>query len=337
MDAQLMGGAKVFLAHDSSCHSFVSNDCNLVVEEIEALSYDHEEADTRLLLHSKHAAERSNRVIIKSPDNDVFIIAVALCKDISPGSNIYFQTGQKVKRIVDINKIADNLGPLKSSALLGLHTFSGCDSVSSFYGKGKVKAWKLMDESNSYDPFISLGKDLEPATEPLSKLESFTSALYSHKECSLVNDARFKHFKLQTKALESAMPPNQDSLHKHIHRANYQAAIWRRSLTGHIARPPPVNHGWKLEEGTLAIDWMDMAPALKEILELTQLPMQKIKVVETSNVHVLLTVCLVVVLNFAIVWTAVISPTRVMLKMTQATMRVMRRWKNYPGMTKPLH
>lgn len=184
-----------------------------------------------------------------------------------------------MKRIVDINKIADNLGPLKLSVLFFACTpFHDCDSVSSFYGKGKVKAWKLMDESNSYDPFISLGKDLEPATELLSKLESFTCALYSHKECSSVNDARFKHFKLQTKALESAMPPNQDSLHKHIHRANYQAAIWRRSsLTGHITMPPPVNHGWKLEEGTLAIDWMDMAPAPKEILELTHCRCRKSK------------------------------------------------------------
>lgn len=74
MDAKLMGGAKVFLAHDSSCHSFVSDGDNLVVKEIEALACDHEEADTRLFLHSKHAAERSNCVIIKSPNTDVFII-----------------------------------------------------------------------------------------------------------------------------------------------------------------------------------------------------------------------------------------------------------------------
>ena len=44
-------------------------------------------------------------------------------------------------------------------ALVGLHSFTGCDTVSAFAGKGKVKPLLLMAKDRKYvDAFARLGK-----------------------------------------------------------------------------------------------------------------------------------------------------------------------------------
>lgn len=45
----------------------------LVVSEVEALRSDHEEADTRLFLHTSHASQEFDNVIIRGLDTDAFI------------------------------------------------------------------------------------------------------------------------------------------------------------------------------------------------------------------------------------------------------------------------
>jgi hypothetical protein len=43
-------------------------------QDVSELQCDHEEADTSLLLHSKHAAEAHDRIIVKTPDTDVLVL-----------------------------------------------------------------------------------------------------------------------------------------------------------------------------------------------------------------------------------------------------------------------
>ena len=47
--------------------------------------------------------------------------------------------------VLDVTKTIEQLGPRKCSQLLGLHTLSGCDTVSYQLGKGKKSAVKLLD------------------------------------------------------------------------------------------------------------------------------------------------------------------------------------------------
>ena len=39
-------------------------------QDLPELESDHEEVDTQLLLHSKHAANTHDRIIVKTPDTD---------------------------------------------------------------------------------------------------------------------------------------------------------------------------------------------------------------------------------------------------------------------------
>ena len=53
------------------------------VQQVPQLTCSHEEADTRLLFHARHAASNGyNTVIIRSPDIDVALLAAAVLPDI---------------------------------------------------------------------------------------------------------------------------------------------------------------------------------------------------------------------------------------------------------------
>lgn len=47
-------------------------------------------------------------------------------------------------------KIANSIGQNVRSALLGLHSFTGCDSVSAFAGTGKVKPFEMLINKKEY-------------------------------------------------------------------------------------------------------------------------------------------------------------------------------------------
>ena len=64
------------------------------------------------------------------------------------------------------------------------------------------------------------------------------------------------------------LPPCQDTLRKHCERANYQSAIWHRSLQSSPQIPLPIGSGLCLKDGKLNIDWMSGEPAPKAVFEL---------------------------------------------------------------------
>ncbi|KAJ8277588.1 hypothetical protein GJAV_G00077100 [Gymnothorax javanicus] len=131
---------ELYITHGDKCHRLEYKDSQTSVSPFDDLACDHEEADTRLLLHAKHAAEKYDAVAIKNPDTDVGIIAISLNFKIP--ADLYFMIGVRNRhRIIDLQKITTALSPRLSSSLIGLHTFSRCDSTSAFYGRGKKKAF----------------------------------------------------------------------------------------------------------------------------------------------------------------------------------------------------
>uniref|UniRef100_UPI00358F3D52 uncharacterized protein n=1 Tax=Myxine glutinosa TaxID=7769 RepID=UPI00358F3D52 len=260
-------GVKVFLAHGRMCHSFSPGkevtDQVLKVEEPHLCSTQ-EEADTRMYLHAACAARTYDDVIIVGPDTDIFIIRIAL-QSIVP-THMHFHTGRGVNsRTIDLQSVHDSIGDDVSQALIGLHCFTGCDSVSSFYGKGKKKAFNLLlKERELCNALKDLGEHFDIQ---LDLLEVFVCKLYGQHSVTTINEARYNMFRLARKS-EITMPPNQDALREHIKRANYQAGIYKRSLQPNAEIPVPDGHGWKMESGELVINWMNLPPAPDGVMEL---------------------------------------------------------------------
>ena len=72
-DPGILGNVLLIVSHGEACHSIVGNDAVVAVTEVPDLFSDHEEADTRVLLHAPQAARAFSSVTIKSPDTDVMV------------------------------------------------------------------------------------------------------------------------------------------------------------------------------------------------------------------------------------------------------------------------
>ena len=264
-------GKSLFVTCEDKCWKLSGECC----EEIPELCSCHKEADGRLLLHATHAAQEGyEAVIISSENTDVFILLLAF--DSSINSRLFQKCGNQTRtKLVDIGKIASTLGDHVCKGLIGLHAYTGCDTVSAFAGKGKVNSAKILKSDKCIqDASAQLGQNWTLSEDLFDEMEKFTCALYTPgASTGNINDARYNLFCAKNGEIEShQLPPCQDCLRKHAVRANYQAGIWRRSLERNPSIPSPNGNGWKLEttndKQDLVIDWMEGKPAPEAVLEL---------------------------------------------------------------------
>ncbi len=76
---------------------------------VQALECSHEEADTRMFLHAKHAATHYKTIILVADDTDVLIICLHLSRTID--SQLFIRRGTMVRvRMIDVGKLAAVLG-----------------------------------------------------------------------------------------------------------------------------------------------------------------------------------------------------------------------------------
>ncbi|KAG7163357.1 hypothetical protein Hamer_G004492 [Homarus americanus] len=188
--------------------------------------FNHEEADTRMMVHAADALECGHRrILIRTVDTDVVILAVALANERSEILDelwLTFGTG-KNRRYIEAHQIAKALGPEKSRALPVFHAITSCDTVSAFAGHSKKAAWATWNAFPEVTTaFLSLAST--PSELPdgvLSTLERFIVLLYDRTStCCDVNVLRKKLFSRKSRSLEHP-PPTRAALEQHIRRAAY--------------------------------------------------------------------------------------------------------------------
>ena len=106
-------------------------------EDYSCLNSNHDEADTRLLLHAADAIRTSDLLIIRIVDTDVLGIAIhhfyQMTKDWrNKGMVMHVGMGAH-KRYISLTHLISNLpcGIVKN--ILLLHALTGCDTVSSIF------------------------------------------------------------------------------------------------------------------------------------------------------------------------------------------------------------
>lgn len=99
---------------------------------------NHEEADTRIFLHVKHAkGDGYRKVIIRTVDTDVVVLATSYFFQLEAEEIwIAFGVGNHF-RYIPIHTIANKIGRTKCAALAVFHALSGCDTTSYFAGRKK--------------------------------------------------------------------------------------------------------------------------------------------------------------------------------------------------------
>ena len=205
----------------------------------------HEDADTRMFLHISDAVNHGyGRVMVRTVDSDVLVLAIAAVQQLSIDELwIAFGSGKSL-RYLPAHEIAGALGPERCIALPFVHAFSGCDTVSSFAGRGKKTVWEIWKVFNEVTPaFCTLASNPDPSSigDHLEVLERFVVLLYNRTSTEMnVNEARKQLFSQKGRPMDG-LPPTQAALFEHIRRAAYQAGhVWAQMLIA-----VPNGGGWK--------------------------------------------------------------------------------------------
>ena len=210
---------------------------------------DHEEADSRMILHSHDVLEFASSVVIRTVDTDVLVLAVAAaarCKD--KQLFVSFGVGDS-QRMIDASAIQKSIGYERALALPVFHAFTGCDTVSSFKSIGKKTAWQRW---NTFDDVTEAFHDLCSGPEDVSEdtaklLERFVILLYDKTSmCTSINQLRKELF-TKGRSIEK-IPPTSGALLQHDNRSLHQGGqIWGKCHVRelNLADPPP---GWMKDQ-----------------------------------------------------------------------------------------
>ena len=190
-------------------------------------SCNHEEADTRILVHVKDALAKGGRsVLVRTVDTDVLVIVIAQFHTLSstwPGLSFWVAFGMGNNfHMLSVNTICEYLGEQKCRALPFFHAFTGCDTTSAFLGKGKKsawEAWKVFPEATEAFLFVNDSPfvPLDANTLVFDVLQRFVVILYDRASLATdVNTARRELFTKKNRALENIPPTEVRTYHTHI-------------------------------------------------------------------------------------------------------------------------
>ena len=88
----------------------------LLLPDLASLTpFNHEEADSRMLLHTYHAAQHGHQKIVQIVDTDVVVLAVSMAQRLQPEDELWvaFGTG-KGFRYLAAHEVSAGLGPEKA-------------------------------------------------------------------------------------------------------------------------------------------------------------------------------------------------------------------------------
>lgn len=237
----------------------------------------HEEADTRIFLHARHAVYEGHKsLMIDANDTDIVVIATSVMPALMQlGLEkmwVTFGKGEKT-RWIPIHEVVSAIGPEKTRGILFFHAFTGCDVVSAFHGKAKKSAWQTWDVCDEVSSTFAKLSQCPSAVEDsdLQALERFVVLMYDRSsDVTTVNEARLNLFARKQRPYDS-IPPTQAALKEHAKRASYEAGhVWGQALMRQPETTSPSDWGWIKQGEEWKIFWTPLAPIAKNCQELAK-------------------------------------------------------------------
>ena len=220
------------------------------IEYVPQLRSNHEEADSRLMLHIAYAGrQNTQQACVSSPDTDVLVLLVHFFSELNI-SQIFFKTGRKttyrnMTRYIPVHSVFNSLSPQQVNILLPVYCLTGCDTCSSFYGVGKKKAFLVMCKSNPEIAGLSkLGTQENLTVEMKTAAHRFVCLLYGQAQCTSLNSLRSLMVLQKKHTRPRKLPPTSDSFRLHLLRCILQLLIWRSSITPLMPKLNPVDFGY---------------------------------------------------------------------------------------------
>ena len=260
---EALGSSTMVLSSEDECVSLRrSDDDVMTIVPFPELLSNHDEGNTKVILHAyRILIEDADAVVtIRSPsgDTDILVLMIGILysfRDRVILDDFHGTKGRKSYRLGDI-ELDDEI----VESLIGFHAFTGNDFVSSFFKKGKLSCFKVMEgDSHLRSAFTQLGSSWDLSDDTYDGLQSFVIKLYRTKKVKTVDEARYKIFKKkydnEEKSVDmSVLPPCESVLRLHCERANYLAAIWRRANISQPLFPDAVHYGWNTDKSILWVN-----------------------------------------------------------------------------------
>ena len=147
--------------------------CATSLGNLTHLTCNHEEADTRIILHACDAVSKCYNMLL-----------------------VHCRETTKQRKCYSVHTITQRLPTPITKNILGFHALTECDTTSSFTGFGKRKCWKVFEE------FPTLIRGLG-RVGPNNEIEEFVCRLYRPQNPkSGVNKCRIDLFEKGNRDLE---------------------------------------------------------------------------------------------------------------------------------------
>lgn len=237
------------------------------------------EAD-ELLVKITIEDESSLQKVIVAEDVDILVILTARAE---AEKEIYFlKLGkQNVPSLIySSNSFAVNY-PNSAKLIAFSHAFTGCDTTSAFFNKGKKKFFDLIEKRSDLQQkaeiFYNSNSDIEAILEAGRYCSIILYGAAKDVQVQKMNNVedlqvfleqmRYEYFiKATTKnnAVKlSSLVPTVDAINEHVKRCYLQTQVWLGN-----ENIKPTDWGWEKSEGTLRPISMQNTPAPQELLKM---------------------------------------------------------------------
>ena len=236
--------------------------CNQQHIDLLTLKANHEEADTRFVLHCVES--RSSTIVIAARDTDIIMLLLAHYHHFPEGQKVFVTMGNHM--YLDIQFLSQKLGPQVCAGLLLAHALTGCDAVSFMYGIGKLTVVKVLLANPDLLSGITLSPQL--SRQHRVRMERFVCLCYGHNELRTLDEVRAQM--LFSCSKPEQLPMTTDAFGPHSNRGFYVGRMWECAIDSHPNLPSPTapGAGWYDNEGQLAPITMtkeSIPKAIKEI------------------------------------------------------------------------
>lgn len=185
----------MYVTHGNHCTELVAIDGRMTATDKTELYTDQEEADTRMFLHASHASSLGHqRVATVFSDTNAEVLSCHHQSAI-PAKLTLISGTRSTSRLISVPQLCEKKGASICQVLPSLHALTGCDTVRSFAGKGKERAFAMVRDSQVMNESVQvLGESLPQSKLSITKLEEVVWRLYNDNQWKLVNDLRYKMF-----------------------------------------------------------------------------------------------------------------------------------------------
>ena len=228
----------------------VQNGIQVNHQELSCLSV--EEADFRMIIHSKHASQHGfTKIVLVSADTDIMVLALfhwATLLQLGV-QEMWVRTGVgDSTRLLPVHAIHEKTGQVLCSLLPAIHALSGADYTSKFGTKKaalKIASVPYLENFGVSPDWEEIEKSLQPAEEYLVQL------LRKGSPCKSLDELRLWLYHHGKNTDIEDLPPTSRSAKGHLLRSYFYTYLQRHCIDDMVVRLDPCEFGFEVTENGL--------------------------------------------------------------------------------------